>query len=126
VVGAPALVGGTYLTLGAGLFTSYGSAVFYDGYFTGAFSAAAAYGTRISDTLLGRFVNYVQYEVEIIKSTAPVWDKVWRGLSSVFANTAQGPVRVLPWSSNPNTVLKAVELPILRQNGNPITTIPKP
>lgn len=126
MVGVPAIVGGTYLALGAGLSTTYGSAVFYDGYFAGAFSAAAAYGTRITDTMLGRFVNYVQYELEIIKSTAPVWGRVWRGLSSVFANAAQGPVRVLPWSSNPSTVLKTVELPILRQNGNPITTIPKP
>jgi len=49
----------------------------------------------------------------------------WNALSSAFASGAQGPVTYLQGAYLGNTWLNT-ELPILQQNGNPITTVPIP
>jgi RHS repeat-associated protein len=78
-------------------------------------------GTTLEMSPLGGFANWAQGYLPQSNFTGAAWN----ALSSGFASGAQGPVTYLQGAYLGNTWLNT-ELPILQQNGNPITTVPMP
>ncbi len=78
-------------------------------------------GTTLEMTPLGSLANWAQGYLPQNGVTGAAWN----ALSSGFASGAQGAVTYLQGAYLGNTWLNT-ELPILQQNGNPITTVPIP
>jgi hypothetical protein len=76
-------------------------------------------GTTLEMTPLGSVANWAQGYLP----QSGVTGAAWNALSSGFASGAQGPVNYLQGAYLGNTWLNT-ELPILEQNGNPITSVP--
>lgn len=125
-LGGVAVVGGGAMAVSYSLAAPVGDAVFYTGwakYGEGIAFAAAAEGTPIFNTPLGRVMTSIQNSGW---GSERLWSRAWDMASAGYAHYAQGTVKVLEWVRNSASTFRRIEWPILQRNGNPIVNVPPP
>jgi hypothetical protein len=124
-LGGVSLVGAGAMAVSYSLAAPVGKAVFYTGfakYGEGITLAAAAAGTPIFNTPLGRAMTSIQARW----GSDRFWGRAWDAASAGYAHFAQGTVKVLEWVRNSASTFRRIELPILQRNGNQIVNVPPP